>query len=669
MKTDRLFINNIEVDIGDAVIGLTFQINDLSELKDRQANFSNKFKVPKTKHNTELFEWSDMVQTGTVLPYRKMPARLYKGSKALGGFAIIEATDGAFNITFYSGLIDLFELLDKKKLSELAGLSALNHYWNKDSIFDSRANFSGYVYPIVDYSDDPAFMDNVTNSMDITRNMPFVFVHSLVQMIFEEAGYTYSGKLFTGSKFPRLIMSLGNESWIFNGRLLHAARNILDPVQSGSNILAVVADNDAVPGNALAQTGNFDVNNNWTNAAGGGTFKGFFNLDYPMQVRNSPLEDQDFTLSWVLSVTATGTPGDTYVFRIRENTSSTTVYESAPATIGIGGVNVDNRTVFLPNGSYAAGSQFSCRIQWLSGSGTFDVNGVQVIAETRGQYPIKFKTDPTPIFIKDVIADMTQKEFLKGILVHLFGAFPVNEKFGAHKKFVQFKEIIENIPLAKDWSSPKMHDSQGNGKKEFRAPSYNQKNWMRWREDEGVIAEYGDGFFLIDDETLPVEGDLFTMPFAASQWAGRFEGGHKKVPLVKRWDTYGEPSYTTQPRLLLLDAEEPAVTPYVHLVDPVGGVNDDYNDVVPYAHFMDPDHTENLGFGDSVIADEYQDLIDRVLTKYKKITEQFYLNDNDINELDHTIPVHIKEHGANFYINKIPSYVGDKLTAAELIRI
>jgi hypothetical protein len=293
--------------------------------------------------------------------------------------------------------------------------------------------------------------------------------------------------------------------------------------------------------------------------------------------------------------------------------------------------------------------------------------GAVLIVESRGQVQLYWGTN-WPMFISDMMPDMTQKEFLKGILVHLFNAFPVNRKLGSEKQFVRFKEIVANIPLARQW---RFSYQKGRELKTFREGNYSQKNWMRWQPDDGVFPkEYGDGFFLIDDETLEVVREIFTMPFAASNWVARMENGHRKTPLVKRWDTTGNASIATQPRLLMMDMEEPAQTPYLLGVDPVGGINHDWDDVVPYCHFSDPDHTadENLDFT-SIIASEYQELITRCLTRFKKVTELALLNANDVNDLDHTIPLYRPEHGAYFYINKVINYNGLELTKTELIRI
>lgn len=44
----RLFIQGQEVELVDKPVALTFQINDIGELRDRQSDFSNQFEILKT---------------------------------------------------------------------------------------------------------------------------------------------------------------------------------------------------------------------------------------------------------------------------------------------------------------------------------------------------------------------------------------------------------------------------------------------------------------------------------------------------------------------------------------------------------------------------------------------------------------------------------------------
>ncbi len=73
---DRLFINEVELDLGNQTFALTLQVNDLANVQDRQFNFTNQVEVPKTRRNRIALELSDSVQSFSAIPYRKNKARL-----------------------------------------------------------------------------------------------------------------------------------------------------------------------------------------------------------------------------------------------------------------------------------------------------------------------------------------------------------------------------------------------------------------------------------------------------------------------------------------------------------------------------------------------------------------------------------------------------------------
>jgi hypothetical protein len=57
----ELYINGVLCDLNekDNPITLTYQVNDLAELKDRQAYSTNNFKLPPTQNNRRICGFSD----------------------------------------------------------------------------------------------------------------------------------------------------------------------------------------------------------------------------------------------------------------------------------------------------------------------------------------------------------------------------------------------------------------------------------------------------------------------------------------------------------------------------------------------------------------------------------------------------------------------------------
>ena len=71
----QLFLNDLPCDLGDSPIGLTFQINNLSDVKSQQGNTSNQFSIPMTQRNRIACGFPDDIPTTTNLPYTKLRAR------------------------------------------------------------------------------------------------------------------------------------------------------------------------------------------------------------------------------------------------------------------------------------------------------------------------------------------------------------------------------------------------------------------------------------------------------------------------------------------------------------------------------------------------------------------------------------------------------------------
>jgi hypothetical protein len=58
----QLFLNDNLVDLtDDSPIALTFQINNLAEVKNQQGNTSNQFKLPLTQRNRQILGFPDEV--------------------------------------------------------------------------------------------------------------------------------------------------------------------------------------------------------------------------------------------------------------------------------------------------------------------------------------------------------------------------------------------------------------------------------------------------------------------------------------------------------------------------------------------------------------------------------------------------------------------------------
>lgn len=631
--TDRVIINDEDLDLSKgSAIAITSQLNDLHELRDRQAARSNQFKAPATANNIRILENAGLVQSTTRIPYRRNDAKIIKnGVEVLSrGYAILDGVDKDFNITIYSALIDLMEALGDQRLSDL-DFSLWDHTFDLDTVYNSRTNDDGYIYTVIDYNNDSTYLDNFYNQMLVNRNMPCFYVHTIIEKIFEQAGVTYDGAVFTNQKYLRMLLQLGTEDFnhpdAWSETYKMKAYNTIDQTVVGTD--GIVGRFFQFPDDSVS---GYDPAGIWstyqyTKTSVIAKFK--LHLDV---VINSGSFDTEIRQG----------PG-TVVYTF-PTISGTGVYdlESPEQIIGFAA----NPTVFNPGQTLGSDSMT------LKAGSYVEVEYVKTLL---------FGTD---VNVSAIMPDMTQKEFLKAILAHIFVGIPSINPYTNVYTVKQFKEIVQDIPNSVDWSD-KLHNEPDSWKLEYRIGSYAKKNHFKYSVDDDVEEGYADGYFSIDDETLPPETTILTLPFAPSDWVPRFQ--YAKIPMVQKWEDAEYTQIKLKPRIFLLDREAVAAAPILQYKDGVN-VPKDLNDNVPYCHFIHPDLTENLGFDDSILADEYTELID-ALARVKKLTAEFYLTANDINELDHYKPIYLWQFSSYFYLNKVINYKGEGLTKVELIRL
>ena len=131
-RNRQLYINGQEIYLdSDEIIPITKQVNNIAELKDRQADFTTDFKIPATRKNRLILESANLLSSNTFVPYVKNSCTYVEDGIELisdGYIVILSHEKGYFNAAAYSGNADFFKLIDKLKINNL-DLSDLNHVW------------------------------------------------------------------------------------------------------------------------------------------------------------------------------------------------------------------------------------------------------------------------------------------------------------------------------------------------------------------------------------------------------------------------------------------------------------------------------------------------------------------------------------------------------------
>lgn len=709
----------------DTAIALDFSINDIADLDMKSGNRSNKFKVPYSQANVKAFGWANNVSSSTLKPYRIGDAILEQNGIQLipRGNAIIEQSNSGIDVTVYDGNARLFQAIGSAKLSDL-DLSDLDHLWNLTNIVASRLNTSGYIYPFVDWG----FFPTSGNVLYTWHMMPCIFINTLVDKIFEAAGFTKSGSFLTGEFYNRLIIDLTFENGLkysdakVDEQLFKAFTTNTSPAAGGSFVMTYDVLNGAFPtvGSDTLDPIPFDS----VDFDNGGNYN---EVSYMAEVQLPG----KYIFQANLEITIAITPPTFPAFGFGDYDASSG-FITITADIYVNGVfNSSNSTVETASGTYNI--QVTTAEQYFNAGDTvnvivtiqaififryykFLVGFITVTDPATLDYELtdnsyfknSFSSDIQPggyLVISDLIGSMKQIDLLKAV-ANMGGIIFNTDRFSNNVEWHEFDEVIDNIPNAKDWSQK--IDAKTKPTIDFKLGKYARVNYFKYSEQEEVLDQ-GIGYLTIDDETLEPETTIVTLPFGATDMVSRLSSPAIEVPFIDRYTSTGHetdatPIYGTwtkkqKQRILILDRQSQQLLQTgdgidLHtgddegiIVESSGAISGDFDisdgvttvnvtDNIPLCYFFIAGKDYNLRFGvGNGLLENFYVAQKSVMTYPKSVTDYFKLTEKDIAELDHFTPVFLNinnEHkniNGYFYINKIKQFRSDRLTQVNLIRI
>jgi len=173
----ELYINDRLVDVDPSFsIALTFTLGDIGEVTSRGASYSNNIKLPKTNNNIIAFSNAD--NSKSTFTRVKYAAKLLINGIRINTiqYAILNGVSGSFELSLYSGELDILKSLEEPLCSELDyGISE-----TLDATF-----FQAYalgdmdvVTPVIDYgrlSTPPVNIEHFTSDSKWKNERPKVF--------------------------------------------------------------------------------------------------------------------------------------------------------------------------------------------------------------------------------------------------------------------------------------------------------------------------------------------------------------------------------------------------------------------------------------------------------------------------------------------------------------
>lgn len=712
----EVYINDERVDLvpGQAV-AMTYQLSDIADIKNQRANFSNQFKVSRSKANDRKLGFASDLNTTDKRPYRMLPARILIDGEDIveNGYAVIRGVDTYYSVVIYSGLIDLFTRLGDLKLKDL-DLSEYDHILNTTNILSLVNATEGICYPLVDYG------HLVFNNTLLSNYMRFsIYAKVLFEKIITDAGFTVSGSFVEHPKYSALLLPFTNDKLTYKADA------------AGGNFV-VSRDSFLVDETGVETTVPFDT------VVSGNSLNRYF-VDR--------LVAPDYTVRGKVTVegTVVKNSGGTVkaIVRLQSSTKLTLAYQVVEIV--------------------GAAASFKISIDSTELEAAEQVR-FQVRPDTAGGVTIE---DATFTYVQDTIVpfngfcpiaenlpDMKQKDFIKA-LAQMFGVLYDIDLTTNEVRTRFFDDIVENKARAKDWSNkldlkdgpPKITFDLGFAQvNEFTYANGDNTGDGDELQDAGQVpADLGNGAVLVDNTNLPAEKNAVSLPFAATEevlnqivdtsaallvpkikiysftnytrdenpvppfystptlYAGvanydagtiyatgnrvRYEGivwefvsstpASGKTPGItldgalftglqcwkpaKSEDNFIlKHSIKVKPRILLA-AEAPAGFDTTILSEQGDVVDSVENIIVPY--FL-----SGLDFETVLIPDHYKVYEDSG-NDAKLVRANFTLTANDTKELDHLIPVWVGYYANYFYISKIDKYLAGESTGVELVKI
>jgi len=703
----QLYLNDQLADLSDdSPIALTFQINDLAEVKNQQGNTSNQFKLPLTQNNRAILGYADDIsmvdlRLSTQTPYSTLSARLIQNGIEILPNAIAEINeidDNTASITILSGNVDFFDALGGQiadmgdSTSQWSNYGAtlpwkqFDHEWDLQNVAYSQRHTEkdGWIYPVVDYGlIDPV---DFTKPIDVRNQRPGFFIKKAVDLLVQSTGYTAKGSLLADPLYPLLIAQFSNSSFD------HGIDYQNQPDTKGISATNLVAQTQDHP---AGNTGNQQYPNR-----GYIRFNNIINdpSNYFNGINYSPTER--ISVEVIVNI-------PTIYFIGRSTTSD-------PANLNINITSIDENN---PSGEDLTSTNFNFT-QSYDGSVSGTDGGKRVSYKTfKNNAPLSVTTELDPdirqsivitfeffgltgslftlfsgaslqikpqngavqfeetVQCERILPDMSQKDFLKDTFQR-FGIICQTDVYNKTINFSSLKDIVANIPIAKDWTTKCVNQGK---QVNYKLGSYAQVNNMEYQTDPNILPlKFGWDQIIINDQTLSaVPSDMIVSKFGPSLNRPYIGGSIAQITMIDNKADSNDFTISVQPRLLV-DQKLPLNGKTVTFID---GAHTPIviNDYISTPYFYKPDGAYNLCWCDMDstipgkklpgLKSKYYTDLQKILQNTKILVRYFLLTPRDIAELDLLIPIYLQQHNAYFYINKIDSWRKGQPCKVELVRL
>lgn len=640
---------------------MNYQINNLAELKDRNASYSQRISLPRTTHNEQAFQFSFEVGSGSGVPYMKFPCQLfYEGaliSPAGAVLNIVDVSDTSIGVQILGATVDLFDTLNNTDAKDPGdGMFLLK--WYTDTMGQAERYLSGpeeakvlYFWLYATLQKNPNFppigMEAIRQVSDLDKFYPHLNWYDLVTWIFDRAGYSLETDV--------------------------------DPVDRAEMFLPctypVLADNPKAP--RASGTG-------WIQKPSVGTPTGVIWKGSPGVTLSDPvagrltIDSTPGTFNWM-------TLWDTTI-TFRFSWSNISAIQKSRVTVKVTHYKNDGTSAEVLTRSWSSGSSGSASvdIQMEAGEHILVSGTLSIVTNPVNSFDMRFPVSitappvpetspgdkPQPGLTYDLLASTGFKSLgdIVKAFVQLFGlTVDVNPVTKVARAYSIQEFYNRQSSSGKNWSDKLIKGKDT--KLTFQLSSYAQSNEMKLEDnkDNNVTDSYK---FSIQDVNLQPTKLLFQIGFLAGLnqrlydtditntthtlanypiWTinrGRMENGEMT-------ETTWEYNVLSKPMVVHINKSD--------FMRPKVRVGRTLTQIRLYTAYF-----KNLNY---YVPKYYDKLINNILKRPKILQVQILLDSLDIQSLDLFNPIWLEEHGFWFYVSKISNFQAGKIPKVDLIRM
>ncbi len=635
------------------VIAQTKQVNDIASLSDRQCNYTNRIKIPKTSHNVKALNFMTVPGNTSSVPYQKNECHLIADNGkhfVYNGTAIISDEGENYEVVIYDGILDLYKLIENKSLSDL-GLIEIDHTKTLENVIESwDVEDRNYRYLVADYNGDVA--DSENGEINIDYLVPSVWIPYLWEKL----------RLFLSEQLGSDVVFNGTIFQTYYFKLLYLSYPKGLATQDSEELLYSSSDNtfySNVPSYSLSSR-NWYIKYNNTD-----TYEIQSDIDgIHLKVAETGNYRLDVYGTIYGQITLLGNVDSKLFYGINcAGLSPNQVVANADNTIAdniSNGTEIGEGDISVPLSLQAGDTICVLQGRWPDGGAYAPYD--DTIPST---LTVKLtKLVPNTISFGDMFEEFSIKDFLNEI-IQRFG-LTIFKDSNVYT-FLTMDEFIQNAEYV-DWSEKYIETD-----KETNAiPGYAQINYFRYKYND-VESSYNDGYIGIDNVNLQDRKDVVKSKLYSPERFPVTYFGNRLTNTYKLWekeanenDGETEVKYKQMDNRFYIMRAEYRNYLNIGLSEPFSVISKQLNE----SSTNNRVYFENFGYQSyREIVQLFYQPIAKILDKSIIISAKIWLNDIDIVNFDFKKLYFINQLSNYFIVNKINNYIPGKPTSVELIRV